>query len=100
MVGIKCNFGKLQKKYTPEQINNAKREMCDQMLSDMTPHVPYRKGGLQGGGHVTSTSLEWNTPYARRQFYENAKNKRWDLKAESLYMENWKSVFVKELMNK
>lgn len=112
MVGIKCNFEKLLNRYTPEKVENARREMCDQMLSDMTPLVPYRKGALQGTGHVTEEGLEWNTPYAKAQFYGRDKNrtfrnyttagtgKRWDLKAESMYKANWKNVFAKELIRK
>lgn len=48
-------------------------------LSD--PYVPFQTGVLKNTASETPTSIIYNTPYARRQYYENKGNglrgKRW-----------------------
>lgn len=45
------------------------------------PYVPYRNGDLSKSVIINEKSVSWNTPYARRQFYEHKTKKFWHIKA-------------------
>jgi hypothetical protein len=53
------------------------------------PYVPYRSGALRDSARVNRKSVSWNTPYARRQFYEHPSKSRWHIKA---WMDRGKEV--------
>lgn len=42
-----------------------------------TRYVPIRSGVLRGSVWVKPDSVSWNTPYARRQYYEHKANRLW-----------------------
>ena len=44
-------------------------------LSD--PYVPKRSGKLKNTAVETKTSITYNTPYARRQYYEHKGERMW-----------------------
>ncbi|MRY69679.1 capsid protein, partial [Parabacteroides distasonis] len=80
--------------------------MANQMLADMDQYIPYDEGTLTGSGMVESNgkALSWDTPYARRWFYNSANfqktvhplaTNRWDLAAQAMFMDDWKDAFVK-----
>lgn len=75
--------------------------LANQAHADMNRYVPYLTGNLRNQSFVASgnKSVIWNTPYARRQFYNyGAKfttpgtGPRWDLKAKSIHGTSWARV--------
>ena len=109
MATVKIEFKRLEKRFSKQAVQQAKREVSDQMLADMNQFVPMDVGSLRGTGLVTDSGLEWNTPYAKAQFYGTngrgafhdyttaGTGKRWDLKAKGLYRKQWTESFKKGL---
>lgn len=111
MARVKVDLSGVNKKLSTGNMQSAKYAMMNQMLMDMQPFVPNDQGTLQSTGYVGAdkNSLEWNTPYAKAQFYgTNGKavfknyttpgtGKRWDLRAKGLYMSDWQKVFLRGL---
>lgn len=52
----------------------AQRFFTSEMQRIMRPYVPFRGGDLRDSSRVTDRTVEYNTPYARRQYYENEGN--------------------------
>ena len=101
-VDVKVNTKDIDKKLSKANLNNANRIVAGQMLMDMTPFVPFRKGTLIGSAHLNGNVLSWNTPYARRRFYEENVNfttpgtgARWDNRAKAVNMDSWLRVLKK-----
>lgn len=101
---VTVNTSTLDKKLSTANMNKANRALAGQMLMDMTPNVPFRKGTLRGTGLVSNDgkSLSWNTPYARRRFYEEGvqfstpgTGARWDNRAKAVNMDSWLRVLKK-----
>lgn len=44
------------------------------------PYVPRLTGALRDSARVNPKSVSWNTPYARRQFYEHKSKSMWHIK--------------------
>lgn len=55
------------------QNGKAQKFFTSEMQRVMTPYVPIRSGDLRKSV-IKGTSVVYNTPYARRQFYENQGN--------------------------
>lgn len=63
-----------------QAVDGAMFVTCENILSDCTPHVPYREGYLRGSGKVTrhtdgQGTIEWGTDadtakYAAAQYYK------------------------------
>lgn len=96
----------IDKKLSKVNLNNANRIVAGQMLMDMTPFVPMSnaksRGTLRGSAHLNGNVLSWNTPYARRRFYEENVNfttpgtgARWDNRAKAVNMDSWLRVLKK-----
>lgn len=49
----------------------AQRFFTSEMQRVMRPYVPVLEGDLRKSSVIKGTCIEYNTPYARRQFYEN-----------------------------
>ena len=105
-VSVSVNTKDLDKKLSKANLNNANRIVAGQMLMDMTPFVPMSnaksRGTLRGSAHLIGTTLSWNTPYARRRFYEENVNfttpgtgARWDNRAKAVNMDSWLRVLKK-----
>lgn len=99
---VSINTRDIDKKLSKANLNNANRIVAGQMLMDMTPFVPFRKGTLRGSAHLNGNVLSWNTPYARRRFYEENVNfttpgtgARWDNRAKAVNMDSWLRVLKK-----
>ena len=99
---VSINTKDIDKKLSKANLNNANRIVAGQMLMDMTPFVPFRKGTLSGSAHLNGNVLSWNTPYARRRFYEENVNfttpgtgARWDNRAKAVNMDSWLRVLKK-----
>lgn len=101
-VDVSIDTRVIDKKLSKANLTNANRILAGQMLMDMTPFVPFRKGTLRGTGHVYGNVLIWNTPYARRRFYEEnvqfstpGTGARWDNRAKAVNMDSWLRVLKK-----
>lgn len=113
MANVKVDLRGAQRKLSGQNITRGRVAMANQALMDMDRFVPKRKGDLSASGHVSVSgkTIDYNTPYARAQFYGHSFKKgtsfsfksyttpgtgpRWDLKAKGLYGKNWPKVFKK-----
>ena len=122
---VKIDLKGVEKKVSPENFAKGKLAIANQMLLDMEPYVPKRKGELRSSGHVRQDSIIYETPYARlryygkkckgffsekqRKFFFANKEKllsqkpkpgtgpRWDKKAAALHSKNWADVGLKAM---
>ena len=96
-------------KLSQGSIARGRYALANQALADMNQFVPKLEGDLRTATSVEAdgTAINYNMPYARAQFYgfvgggypiENyttpGTGSRWDLKAASMFMEDWKRAFV------
>lgn len=113
MANVKVDLRGVRKKLGPQNITRGRVAMANQVLMDMDRFVPKREGDLAASGHVLGLgdSVEYNTPYARAQFYGRSFKKgtsfifksyttpgtgtRWDLKAKGIYGKNWPKILKK-----
>lgn len=120
-MGVKVNatgdFGGL---LSSQSLDRARYVLANQALADMDQFVPYRQGHLAASGHLDAKhNIVYNTPYARAQFYGFITNyktgqqsrvrnytvsehpqasRRWDLRAKSLYGDEWANKVKKSLL--
>lgn len=122
---VKIDLKGVEKKMSPENFDKGKLAIANQMLLDMDPYVPKRKGELRSSGHVRQDSIIYETPYARLRYYGKKRkgffsekqrkfffaNKekllsqkpkpgtgpRWDKKAAALHSKNWADVGLKAM---
>lgn len=122
---VKIDLKGVEKKVSPENFAKGKLAIANQMLLDMEPYVPKRKGELRSSGHVRQDSIIYGTPYARLRYYGKKRkgffsekqrkfffaNKekllsqkpkpgtgpRWDKKAAALHSKNWADVGLKAM---
>lgn len=104
MARVEVDFQKPYQMLSLQNIQRGKVAMANQALADMNPFVPMREGTLRTTGHVSGEANEivWNTPYAKRLFYNQFYNyttpgtgPRWDLKAGGLFMKDWQQAFLR-----
>lgn len=124
-VSVKIDLNGVKKKVSPENFAKGKVAIANQMLLDMEPYVPKRKGELRSSGHVRQDSIIYETPYARLRYYGKKRkgffsekqrkfffaNKekllsqkpkpgtgpRWDKKAAALHSKEWADVGLKAM---
>ena len=122
---VKIDLNGVKKKVSPENFAKGKLAIANQMLLDMEPYVPKRKGILRSSAHVRQDSVVYVTPYARllyygkkrkgffsekqRKFFFANKEKllsqrptpgtgpRWDKKAAALPSKKWGDVGLKAM---
>ena len=102
-VSVKVDLGGVTRKLSQANLNRGQYAMANQMLSDMNQFVPKKESSLRTTGHVSDGGSEiiWNTSYARKHFYAPGNWKyttpgtgpRWDLKAKTIYMNDWTKAF-------
>ncbi|CRH18733.1 putative Minor capsid protein [Carnobacterium maltaromaticum] len=107
-MGVRVEFSGVYSRLDRRAMDRGKYALANQMLADMTPFIPADNYIMRQTGNVTNQgdNLEWNTPYAKPQFYgTNGKvtfknyttpgtGSRWDLKAKSLFMNSWVRAFT------
>lgn len=115
-VNVSVNLSGVTAKLSSASMVNARRKVLNQMESDMQPFVPYRQGNLMRDTTISldATELIYHAPYAKAQFFgivggkypvrqytrtnHTKATKRWDLKAKSMYGEDWAKVAQKALL--
>ncbi|HZW98247.1 MAG TPA: minor capsid protein [Bacillota bacterium] len=100
---------RVKAKLSQERVNRGRFALANQALADMDQFVPKLEGDLRTATSVEAdgTAINYNMPYARAQFYgfvgggypisnytTPGTGPRWDLKATSMFIEDWKRAFV------
>lgn len=104
-VKITTNVPFMRNMLNGDSLDRARYVLANQAMADMDKFVPLKSSALSGSAHLdVNHSIVYNTPYAKSQFYglihgHPVKNytqtagryptKRWDLKAKSLYGDQW-----------
>lgn len=115
-VKVDVDLSGIDKKFSKENVDRASYTLMNQMLTDMTQFVPRDTGHLRDSGVIDESrkQLQWNTPYAKAQFYgvitsrsgsqhrihnytEPNTGRRWDLRAKAKFMPAWKRTVLKGL---
>lgn len=114
-INVTIDLGEAYDKVSEARQRKAQLEIANQVMIDMDPYIPLLDGPLRLSGHVSSGGehIEYNTPYARAQFYGSSYNKntgfefhnyttpgtgkRWDLKAKGIHGNSWAEVGLKAL---
>ncbi|MER1298913.1 minor capsid protein [Ligilactobacillus salivarius] len=106
--------GKGFDRFSEKALNRGLYNFTNQMAMDMDKFVPFKQGNLSSSVHVQDNHVTYTTPYAKAQFYgyinghpiahwttseHPQATSRWDLKAKSLYSNNWVRVFKKGLLD-
>ena len=120
--------GKGFDRFSEKALDRGLYNFTNQMAMDMDPFVPFKKGNLSNSVHVPKDDhihlsktvqvqgnhITYTTPYAKAQFYgfindhpithwttseHPQATSRWDLKAKSLYSNNWVRVFKQGLLD-
>lgn len=70
-VKLEFNIPKITAKLTPKY-QQAQAALDIQVLKDSNYYIPKDEGTLEASGVIASGGgkVEWNTPYAREQYYE------------------------------
>lgn len=114
-VNVSVDLSGMASKLNGASLKNARKEVLNQMESDMQPFVPYRQGNLMNDTAMSldATQLIYTVPYAKAQFFgiihgsqvkhytttnHSKATKRWDLKAKSMYGEDWAKVAQRALL--
>lgn len=75
--------------------------MANQVYADANMYAPMLSGDLRNQSQIAHDlkSITWNTPYARRHYYNQFVNyttpgtgPKWGDKAKGIHMESWKRV--------
>lgn len=102
-VTVTVDLKGVQKKFSGVARLKGQRAMANQAHSDMNQFVPALSYDLRNQSAIglDGSSIYYNVPYARRMFYTQFTNyttagtgPRWDLKAKSLYMNDWVKAYV------
>lgn len=104
MVQINIDLTGVRKKLNDESMRRGRYAVANQALADMNQFVPKKESVLRNSAtiDIDGTAVYYNTPYAKRRFYEPAYNyttpgtgPRWDMKAKRIYMKDWERAYVK-----
>lgn len=101
-------------------LDRSRYTLANQAMSDMDQFVPFKQGDLAGSAHLDGNdNIVYNTPYAKAQFYGFITNyktgqrsrvrnytvsehpqayRRWDLRAKSLYGDDWANKVKDKLL--
>lgn len=112
-VKIQVNFEEIEKKLAPETVKRGRLAMYSQAMMDMDKYVPRKAGDLRSSARQVDDGIEYNTKYARAQYYGGAYNKhtsftfswyttpgtgpRWDKKVPSDKKKKWGQMALKAM---
>lgn len=114
-VNVSIDLSGINRRFSTSHLNSVQYDLANQVMSDMDQFVPARRPFLANTAHITSGghTIEYNTPYAKAQFYgvvggkypvrnyttaiHPQATKRWDLKAKSLYGQQWADMVKTKL---
>ena len=102
MTRVDIDLGEVYDKLSPQAVTRGKRILANQAMADMNQFVPAKSHVLRLSVSIglNGTSINYNTPYAAYQFYNQWSNyttpgtgPRWDLKAIGMFISDWERVF-------
>lgn len=97
IINAKANLDKVKTKLA-NSIKKITYDVSSQVLKDSNYYIPKREGDLESSSHIHSDlekgKLEWNTPYARRLYWNPEYNFSTDVNpnASGLWFERAKST--------
>lgn len=116
-MGVRVSYSgqKLDAIFSQANLNKANYVVANQAMADMDQFVPYKQGHLAGSAHISDNkpTIVYDEPYAKAQFYgminghpvvnytrseHPQATKRWDLKAKSLYGDQWAVLAASRLL--
>ena len=111
MVRVDINLTIPKQKMSPEAVKRGRYAFANQALADMNQYIPMQEGILRMTAtiDIDGTGINYNTPYARAQFYgfvgrgrhrvykytTPGTSRRWDLRAKAKYLDDWKKAYMK-----
>ena len=104
MVLVNVDLSRAKMKMSQGNVQRGRYALANQTLADMNRFVPMDEGILRQTASIDidGTAINYNTPYAAKLFYLPMYNyttpgtgPRWDNKAKSIYMADWKNAFMK-----
>lgn len=84
-----------------QMVERGQHAFINQVYADANLYAPVLSSDLRNQSQITNggKSITWNTPYARKQYYnvgaiftEPGTGPKWDEKAKSIHLESWKRV--------
>lgn len=110
-IKVTYDISPLEKKFGQANVTNARRAVSNQILMDSEQYIPNKEGYLKASGSIAinATSVQWNTVYARAQFYgtngivtfkkytTSGTGKKWTERASEANMKDWEEVAKKGL---
>lgn len=84
-----------------QMVERGQHALVNQVYADANLYAPMKSSDLRNQSQIASDekSIVWNSPYARRQYYNQMVNystpgtgPKWDQKAKSIHLESWKRV--------
>lgn len=107
-VTVDIDWAKLQRRFTGN-VEQAQQALDSQILADTEPFVPFDQGDLARSGIRSEPGfIKWDTPYARKQYYDLPNKSRarhpaattyWFEAAKALHRRKWIAL-VKKLGGK
>ena len=99
-IRIKSDLNGIKNKYSKANLKRVQDAFGEQVANDMFPYVPQgqTKNLSKGRYNPSTNSVDYNVPYARRQFRGGVgwhyttpgTGPRWDLKAKAKHGRAWK----------
>lgn len=87
-----------------DEFKIAQKKMNSEIIRSTRPYVPYASGTLSKSVTIASNDkfIMWNTPYAKRQYYENKGGKglrgsKWFERSKAANLKSWKKVIGKQI---
>lgn len=106
-VRVVSDLSGIERKFSKNGMQRVQDALGEQVQNDMFPFVPkaQTKNLSKGRYNRATKSVDYNVPYARRQFrggrgwhYTTAgTGPRWDLKAKAKHGKSWRKFVAREL---
>ncbi len=86
-------------KCSEKAVEKAQRFLDQEVIRTCAPYIPFDTGALESSGErstkIGSGVVTWNTPYAKKQYYEGGskglRGAKWFDRAKADHEEDWKS---------
>lgn len=112
MLHVQIDKKGIERKLSAENIEKAFFFMTNQIHADMNLYAPKRQGHLRSDSYTKDNRIVYTVPYAKPQFrglivtksgkIARIRNyttpgtgRRWDLRAKSKHINDWRKAFVK-----
>lgn len=105
-VKVTKDLSVFDKRFSKKAMRNTRDQLGEMVLGDMYTYVPMAQTRMLRKGVYNSRRgvIEYNQPYAKKQFYRKAKkyttagtSNRWDLRAKSKHGKKWRAAVAKKL---